>query len=227
MQANIEEITEVHWNFAGEPPAIRPRNDYSNAYVRMDPTPAYAHNIDLVRETLRRCEEAFPTKNRLDLFNVHFESLGRINGETRDWSNYKEMDEYDRYITGSMILLFGKRTPIHPAMTRYLVAHEYGHAVDRALSHKMFTTREPWDSLRDEYVKLRKLPERKHYGPGTWHEQPAELLANDFRYLVMGIEKEFWPHSVPPPDQIPEVVEWWENAKKLDLTPVPKKKSEG
>jgi hypothetical protein len=116
--------------------------------------------------------------------------------------------------------LFGKRTPIHPATTRALVAHEYGHAVDRAIASKRFSGSQPTTKLREEYAAIRKLPKRDYYGPGTWHEMPAELVANDFRWLVMGIEREFWPHNVPTPDQVPEIVDWWDRVLKMDLKPI-------
>lgn len=223
MEDRVFEVKDLHWTFDDKGPNIRinPFEDQYGTWKYMDPTPCHPHSREVVLETLKRCHEVFPLKTPLFVYNIHFESVGRTNGETQDISDYKTLNEFGEYVHGSVIMLFAKRTPIHPAATRALVSHEYGHAVDRAISSKRFPGSSPWEKLRQEYAELRGLPKRKFYGPGTWHDMPAELLANDFRWLVMGIEREFWPHTVPTPDKVPAVVEWWEAAKKMDLTPGP------
>jgi hypothetical protein len=53
------------------------------------------------------------------------------------------------------------------------------------------------------------LPDAGRYGGGTWHAQPQEIIANDFRVLVMDQEREFWPHpDVPMPAR--EMLAWWD-----------------
>ncbi len=216
----VVEVTELQWGFDSEGPFTKVSpSPATHNHIRLDPTPAYPHSRDLVIETLKRCEEMFPLPVPVWVYNVHFEGLSRTNGDTRDWSEYSTLNEHGEYIGGSMILLYGKRTPIHPATTRALVAHEYGHAVDRALAAKRYKGMDYVEKQRAEYAKLRNLPKAGHYGPSTWHEMPSELIANDFRYLVMGIEREFWPHSAPTPDQVPEIQEWWASMRILDLTP--------
>jgi hypothetical protein len=107
-----------------------------------------------------------------------------------------------------IIVLAGKRIPPHPAMTRYLVAHEYGHHVEYELLHRRGL--DPGDSVvRDEYARMRGCPD-VNYGGGTWHKSPGELLANDFRIVVAGVEPEFWPHpgfTHPLEDAL--VQRWW------------------
>jgi hypothetical protein len=49
-----------------------------------------------------------------------------------------------------------------------------------------------------EYAQLRGCDPATPYGGGTWHKSPGELLANDFRILVAGVEPEFWPHPGSP-----------------------------
>jgi hypothetical protein len=44
---------------------------------------------------------------------------------------------------------------------------------------------------------------------------PAEVMANDFRVLVMQREAEFWPHEIPPPAPDSPVAEWWAKAREL------------
>ncbi len=216
----VVEISQLQWGFDNEGPFTRASpTPATHSWIKLDPTPAYAHSRDLVIETLKRCEEVFPLPVPVWIYNVHYESVSRTNGDTRDWSDYQKLNEHGEYVGGSMIFLYGKRTPMHPAVTRALVAHEYGHAVDRAIAAKRFKGSNYIEKQREEYAALRKLPKQSHYGPGTWHEMPAELIANDFRVLVMGIEREFWPHPHPMPDQLPEVQEWWAKMRALDITP--------
>lgn len=95
-------------------------------------------------------------------------------------------------------------------MTRYLVAHEYGHHVEYALlagrGHQQHD-----DSVRAEYRKLRGIDYQPYYGGRTWHLTDGELLANDFRCIVAGVETEFYPHpGFKPPSSLPKVKRWWQ-----------------
>lgn len=216
---NVFEEKELQWAFDDKGPFVRVGRvgDWKTT-LYVDPTPCFTHDLELVKTTLALCESSFPLPKPVSLYVISFEGTGRTNGQTHHESDYKEKSEHDEYITYPLIALFGKRTPIHPAMTRYLVAHEYGHAVDRAIASKRYAGGDPCSALHKDYAKMRGLPEISSYGPTTWHLATTEVIANDFRVLVMGIEKEFWAHPVPMPSEVPEVVAWWEEVRKQDLT---------
>lgn len=179
--------------------------------IRVDPAPAYRHPPDLVLKVLEHCDQVLPLARPPVVFALDREGLGRTNGETRydcDWEAPK--DEHNRGIRHHFIVLFGKRIPPHPAVTRYLVAHEYGHVVEDVIAARLYKSDPPDAELIADYAKLRGLEQPGYYGPGTWHVSPGELFADDFRILVAGVEAEYWPHpGVPRPEECTAVQEWW------------------
>lgn len=222
----IAELKELTWTFDGRPPRMYFGVSKWKASVEADPCPCFHHDPSLVQTTLEFCDSVFPLPNPPTIYIAHFEGVGRSNGETHGESHYIEKTEHDEFLILSTIILFGKRTPIHPAMTRYLVAHEYGHAVERAISQKLFKGNEPSVKLMKEYSEIRKIENSTEYGPGKWSTNPREVFANDFRMLIPGIEKEFWPHPAQDPREVPDIVKWWEEIRKLDLTTIaPKSES--
>lgn len=156
---------------------------------RVDPAPCYAHDVGLVRAELDHLRKVAPLPFPLAIFVLHHEVTGRTNGcycEERDYSG-----EPVGAPSVGIIVLSGKRIPIHPAMTRYLVSHEYGHAVDHHITHLRGLK---GSTLRDLYREQIRPTSSSAYGCGRWHANTGELLANDFRILVAKRELEFWPH---------------------------------
>jgi hypothetical protein len=184
----VHQVHNLEWNFDGGDPVLRA----GSISDKVDPFPCYAHPVGLVRKVAEEVEAALTLPREIDLYIYHYETLGRTNGYACDWGG-----DY-------IIALSGKRIPIHPAMTRYLVAHEYGHHVDFYLS---------WlrNDVREEYRKLRGGTD--DYGSRRWHQNTGELFANDFRILVAGQEMDFWPHpGFDHPHKKLDVQRWWADA---------------
>lgn len=208
MKADLHVIeikaSDLVWGFDDEPPAFSVVNGCYTSSERVDPRPAYAHSLELVESELRRTAALFPLPFAVYVYASHFEGLGRTNAHASPGYNYQGEAENGEYpiLTGT-IVLSGKRIPIHPAMTRYLVSHEYGHLVEYHLKRRGLLD-------LDEYSELRGIPrEQPAYAAGNWHLSRGEIFANDFRVIICGREAEFWPHEVAFPLEMPALGEWW------------------
>jgi hypothetical protein len=206
----------IRWPFDGQsgPHFVTKEGDY-NRQVRIDPFPCYAHDESTVISIAHSVAQAFPMPLTVAFYLPEFESLERTNGWTQFGYYYNdEIPEgkgFKRF--DASILLNGKRIPLHPAMTRYLVAHEYGHVVEHFIAWEA-GEREGEDRTIGEYAKLRGVNEPDSYGGKKWHATIGEMFANDFRILVCNVEPEFWPHpGFARPEQLPQIVEWWNDRK--------------
>lgn len=178
---------------------------------RVDPCRAYAHPIELVEHEIAHVTGSFPVGVPTTFHVAPWESVGRTNGWCSQEWNYYGGENRDQKLWEAAIALVGKRIPLMPAMTRYLVAHEYGHAVDYWICHVRKLGNDGFD---DEYRRLRRMKPSVHYGPGTWHLNVGEVIANDFRIVVCKREPEFWPHECEHPLKDRAVRAWWRKAMK-------------
>lgn len=228
---------EMVWPMGAEPnPHYLVDDGGYKRQVKVDPFPCYAIPIVPVIELRDACVERFPLfASKQSLVILDREGVDRFNGVTFEGSIYwrddgtKWEDEFQGAVTGKIekfggqthtIVLAGKRVPHHPAFVRYLVAHEYGHAAfheaRRALGYRQHPDEE---KLEDDYMRARlgrDHPRPKAYSGGTWHATPGEIIANDFRVVVMGIETDYWPHDVLHPLHelvVGPVREWWDRAR--------------
>lgn len=196
---SLRATRDLDWSFRAAPAFHLGRQRTS----AIDPFPAYGHDRRLVEYTAARLDGAMPIAWPVTFWIGDREEETRTNG----WSQY-DVDRVGEtwLIVAGHVFLAGKRIPPHPAVTRYLVAHEYGHHVEWWLEHVMGLER---DSMQQEYVKMRGLRKPRSYG-GHWHRTPGEVFADDFRVLVGRVEEEFWPHpGVERPERLVHVRRWW------------------
>lgn len=181
--------------------------------MAVNPRPAYPHDRELVERELAAAEIAFPVTRSPLMYLPHFDAdLSTRNAATFEENLFREpQDEHGRTLTRSFMILYGKGTPCHPAMTRYLVAHEYGHVVCETLAWQHNCTMNYRSYFLRYYAEMRGMTNLPaHYGATSWHLHPEEIFANDFRIMVLQKEVEFWPHpTVPRPEEVPVLAKWW------------------
>ena len=200
---------ELIWPFDRQRAELRLDRRFGTHLEEVDPFPAYAHDIAVVRASVAAVEAAYPLPEPFapDYFVLPFDTPHYTNGWSDQSHDYRKRDE--PRVWAGVIVLAGKRIPPHPAMTRYLVPHEYGHIVHMWLAHVEEAT-DAGDAIYAQYAKLRGFRSAKNYGGGTWHRRVSEVFANDFRILVAKAEVEFWPHpGIPRPEDVPEIGRWW------------------
>jgi hypothetical protein len=198
--------------------------------IKVDPYPAYSHSLPLVESLVAQCEEAFPLPQAstgmwllpldfIDRLNgISFEDQIYYRGDGTEWEDkiacYCGCGEMLKFGGQALtIALAGKRIPIHPAMTRYLVPHEYGHAVFHYVARKLGYKEHEHAKLQEKYMALRGIGTyAKKYSGGKWHSSPGEIIANDFRVLFTKQEIEFWPHDCALPNWGEPEGKWWKEA---------------
>lgn len=173
----------------------------------VDPFLCYTHNIELVSEIANICEKRFPIDIPPHYFILPLEFISRTNGFCSSLTQWNDSEIPKKQAVNHPIIgLCGKRICIHPAMTRYLVAHEYGHAVNNFICKKKEILDNEFDEL---YSKMRGIPYNNDYGARKWHTNIGEIIANDFRIAVCNIESEFWQHEVTHPKDDLKVNMFW------------------
>lgn len=181
-----------------------------------DPFPAYPHDVQLVEETARRVAELCPSLWDVEFVLADREETSRTNAHSQtEHHGHYDGDDWVKDPPSGQIVLAGKRIPPHPGMTRHLVAHEYGHQVQRMLTHRRDRPHLEDDAILRDYATVRGLPESSiRYGSGGgWHGAIGEIFACDFRILVCGLENEYWPHpGIARPETVPGLDAWWDAA---------------
>jgi hypothetical protein len=197
---------QLEW---GPPDNYAPKSAY-------DPFPAYPHDEQLVAEAAGWVAKAVPPLWDITIWLADREPVARTNGHSGAWipQHYDDSQAWVHDQPRGMILLAGKRIPPHPAVTRYLVGHEYGHHVEYMLNDLRGAPHLHDTALVTGYAEMRGLPVPVHHGTGgRWHDAAPEIFACDCRIVLFGIEPDFWPHpGIPRPGEVPAVRAWWNDA---------------
>jgi len=205
---------DVVWPFEGKPKYFTRPLSKVGAWptgIDIDPTPAYAHDFQLVRINASEMEFKWPIDRLLSWYILDREVTTRTNGHASRHHIYEGTNRSEGMADWEAWIVFsGKRIPPMPAMTNYLCAHEYGHIVQWDIEHRSGMKDAVTTELDKQYMSLRPRS-NNDYGAGRWHSNVGELFANDWRILVAGVEKDFWPHpGFPRPDQCEPVQRFWE-----------------
>lgn len=214
----LDLATDANWSFRDS--QLRWQHGAHGSSGTFDPFPAYGHDIAEVERTAKHVAGCCPPLWDVDLFVANREETGRTNGYSSIVEPQHQDDDgkWVRDAPVGLIVLSGKRIPPHPATTRYLVAHEYGHNVFWMIGR----ARDPARSIYSEdwlvdYATMRGLPTPVHAGSGgRWHDSASEVFACDFRMIVCRVEPDYWPHpGIPQPfdDEVAtELAQWWGTA---------------
>lgn len=222
----VDFAVDVCWSFRDSAPHWS-SSTFGGGSAVLDPFPGYTHDLDEVNRTVEHVQARWAPAWDVDLYIADREEVGRSNGfsDIVQTGHYEDSDGTKHWVRDprrGLIFLSGKRIPPHPAITRYLVAHEYGHNVEFMLNIAFGSEDAYTGPVLPEYADLRGLPASTlHHGEGgTWHDSAAEVFACDFRILVCGVETEFWPHhGIARPETIPGLRDWWDLAgKRLSAT---------
>jgi hypothetical protein len=211
----LDVMNDAAWPFDG---TSTPRWQHQNygSVATFDPYPAYAHELQDVVEAAAHVEACCPPLWNVELYVADREEIARSNGHSSVFADgHYEGDEWIKHDPLGLIMLSGKRIPPHPAMTAYLVGHEYGHNVEWMLNQVRDAPNLYHPDLAREYAQMRELPAEtvRHGSGGRWHDAVHEIFACDFRIVVCGVEHGFWPHpGVPRPDDVPALAGWWDTA---------------
>lgn len=216
---------QIVWMWDREPYVLLQEDPDSEFLFRVDvdPFPAYAHDPVLAGATLARLMETFPLLFPPEVVLLEFEATARINAWVQhvDKATDETFNEEANYPYDSLIVLSGKRGPLHPAMTRFLVAHEYGHLIEHQLVYQAGKQEQDL-TIINAYAARRGLAQqatRRLRAGQRWHDRPSEVFADDFRILVAGVELEHWPHpGIPRPETVEGLAEWWMDLQREALT---------
>jgi hypothetical protein len=211
---NVLTRDDLNWPFHGKP-SFTVRGVYTNfpQNLEIDPFPCATHDLKLFKECVEFVESRFKLPIPVKYFILPFEMTCRTNGTA--FAQYVHDQEIKKTIPIEKIIAFsGKRTIVLPAMTRYLVAHEYGHAVDSWINNRMLVEDDmdvyEIDYFRKWYAKRRGVKYNTKYGGGNWVDSIGEIIADDFRIFVAESTPDFYPHSCKHPLDSPDVVEIWD-----------------
>lgn len=201
----VKKPEELIWPFEGHP-----RYNYNyefHKYTRsiiVDPFPCTMHDPKLLAEEVEIIEDKFPIGSFLRWIILPHEVESRVNAwAQKDFIYTDDSEEQEalkkRHKLDCAIVFSGKRSNIHPAMTKFLVAHEYGHIVDHWITACM---KEELDSRDDRlfektWCEFRsvKWKDDNDYGGGRYRNSITEMIADEFRIVIGRVDIDIWQHD--------------------------------
>lgn len=215
----VLDSSKLVWPFAKCEPYVKtevPDCDYQES-LYVDPFPCYSHHPTYCQELIDDIKEKVGQPNFEPICHIlGYEELSRTNGHAAKmdvWNEETGRHSDIRYY----IVLSGKRICIHPAVTRYLVGHESGHLVDSLICYKNKIKFDETTEFDKQYAKVRGIELNNEYGALKWHTNIGEIIANDIRIVLFGLEPEFWPHLCNHPLENNKVRDFWLDLKKRDF----------
>lgn len=212
----VKKPNEIVWPFKGSPRhKIKQLGSGYFSNIEVDPFPCNTHNADILRTKIDEIEKLFPIGTLLQWISLPHEVVERVNAWAQSnqiWGDHDEIKKKHRL--DASIVFSGKRANIHPAMTKFLVAHEYGHAVDSWINSIMKEEENNRDEnlFHKKYAEMRGLEWKsdEDYGGGNYHDTIVEIIADDFRIVVGKTDPDFYQHSCGNPVNNWDVIRFWD-----------------
>ncbi len=188
--------SDLHWGFDDKNPTfyVKTPNGKYGSHYSVDPWPCYSHNLDKVTEHAKRSEEIFPVNYNNIYCIFPFECPSRTNGQCSYEYIYNEDDKFAVPFEG-VICLWGKRIPLCPQMTNYLLYHERNHSLIKYIKFKQLG-KDNYEATNNkfdiDYANLRGLDfeNSQGYGARKWHLNLGEIIVNDMRICIFDSEPE-------------------------------------
>lgn len=208
----FQKHSDINFPFDEKPTMYFKRKYGYGSSAKVDPFPCAAHNPKIMRQHVKETTAKFPIPAPVYWVVMPFEAESRTNAWASSGDIYKNdhPKAYNKYGIEGYITFSGKRTIVHPAMTKYLVAHEYGHIVDYYISARGRQAGEKdhyW--FRKAYAKMRGIKYNDSYGGGKRKDSIAEVIADDFRIAVAGVDTDFYVHTCTHPLKSAKVKKFW------------------
>lgn len=214
----VKSRDEVIWPFKGNPHFSHKAPYGWGRNIEIDPFPTTVTDVKIVEERVPVIESKFPIGTILQWVILPHEVMERSNA----WANYDylycdnteegSLIQKKHKMTG-LVVFSGKRGNIHPAMTRFLVAHEYGHQVDYWINALMKAEEDSRDEdlFHKRYAEVRGLEfkDDTNYGGGNYHDSLVEIIADDFRIVMGETDPDFYQHSCVNPLDCPSIIQYW------------------
>jgi hypothetical protein len=206
-------MAEARWEFRDNDALTWREPGTGRTVARFDPFPCYPHDWTAADRELAAVAARWPLPWDLNVWLADRETISRTNGFSCLARDHTRRDDEDDDGPAGTIVLNGKRIPPHPAVTRYLIGHEYGHHAQWSINWRNGAPYACTGDAAREYAKIRNLPDSalEHADGGRWHASVHEIMACDFRVLVCEIEPDYWPHpGTCPPHMAEGLQAWWD-----------------
>lgn len=207
--------SDLTWKSHAEHPFFDVKNVLTSYYhtIYVDPFPCASHNVDFIKKKVTMVESIFPIAAPIKYVLLPNELKERVNAMA--YQEYVDDKYKKKYKFEGTIALSGKRTIIHPAMSNYLIAHEYGHMVDYWINQSMNQEEKSENAslFRKRYAAFRGIDFNQKLTGYGWKNNIAEVIADDFRIVMAKTDVDFFPHQCGNPAKNKKVTQYWQKLK--------------